>query len=96
MRRGFRRDHAPFAKCPGVGTVAILSDGTNLCCYSSAIVGNVNRNSFVEIWNGPAMQNIRRELVEGRFPPECRSTSCPIFRGDEICPPASTDSEAPS
>lgn len=30
------------------------------------------------------MQQIRSELIAGRLPHECRSMSCPIFRGDEL------------
>ena len=73
----------PLCDVPWVGTVAVLSDGNvNFCCYSSAIVGNVNRTPFLEIWNSADMQRIRRELTEGRFPLECQSMSCPIYRGD--------------
>jgi len=63
----------------------VLSDGNvNFCCYSSAIAGNVNNNPFIEIWNGPMMNRIRKELISRRFPPECQSTSCPVFRGDKV------------
>jgi hypothetical protein len=73
-----------LCEVPWTGTVSVLSDGNvNFCCSSSAIVGNVNQNSFLEIWSGPVMQEIRRELADGHFPPQCRSSSCPLYRGDE-------------
>jgi hypothetical protein len=63
----------------------MLSDGgVNFCCFSDAVVGNVNQNSFEEIWNGETMQGIRSELTEQRLPRECQSTSCPIYRGDDL------------
>lgn len=63
----------------------VLSDGgVNFCCSSSAVAGNVNEESFEKIWNGTFMQRIRRALREGRLPPECRSPSCPIYRGDDL------------
>ena len=36
---------------------------------------------FKEAWNGPLMQDIRRELLKGRFHPYCfDSPDCPIVR----------------
>jgi hypothetical protein len=63
----------------------VLSDGNvNFCCFSSAIVGNVNQQPFLEVWNGTIMRRIRQTLSEQRFPPECQSTSCPLYRGDKL------------
>lgn len=74
----------PLCDVPWFGTVVVLSDGSvNFCCYSSAVVGNVNKESFQEIWNGTVMSEIRQELSEQRLPPQCRSASCPFYRGDE-------------
>jgi hypothetical protein len=73
----------PLCDVPWVGTSVVLSEGVvNFCCFSSAVVGNVNETSFEEIWNGEQMQRIRRELSAQRFPAECQSTSCPLYRGD--------------
>ena len=75
----------PLCHVPWMGTVVVLADGNvNFCCYSSAIVGNVNRESIEEIWNGGIMTSIRQELARHSFPPECRSTSCPLYRGDKL------------
>jgi hypothetical protein len=54
------------------------------CCFSDGIIGNVNQQPFDKIWNGPTMQRIRRSLIEQRLPPQCQSTSCPIYRGDRL------------
>ncbi len=69
---------------PWQGTSVILSDASvNFCCFSSAVVGSVNEESFEQIWNGPIMQRIRQALSEQRLPPECQSTRCPIYRDDD-------------
>jgi hypothetical protein len=76
---------APLCHIPWMGTVVVLADGNvNFCCYSSAVVGNVNQQGFDEIWNGPEMTGIRRSLAAQAFPPECRSVFCPLYRGDEL------------
>jgi Iron-sulfur cluster-binding domain len=79
------RESGPLCHIPWMGTVVVLSDGNvNFCCYSSAIVGNVHHQPLEEIWNGAEMVAIREELAAHRFPAQCRSMSCPIFRGDEL------------
>lgn len=74
----------PLCDVPWLGNSVVLADGSvNFCCFSSAVVGNVNGSSFDEVWNGKAMQRIRKALANQVLPPECQSTSCPIYRGDD-------------
>jgi hypothetical protein len=74
----------PLCDVPWLGGSIVMSTGdVNFCCFSGAVVGNVNVRSFQEIWNGSAMQRIRQSLISGSLPPECRSGSCPIYRGDD-------------
>lgn len=76
---------APICRIPWLGRFVVLSAGhANFCCYSSAVVGNVNEASLEEIWRGPAMRHIRSELAQQRLPKECQSTSCPVYRGDSL------------
>jgi radical SAM protein with 4Fe4S-binding SPASM domain len=75
----------PLCDVPWLGISVVLSDGRiNFCCFSDATVGNVNEESFEQIWNGKIMQNIRKSLSEQRLPSECQSASCPIYRGDDL------------
>ena len=75
----------PLCDVPWVGNSVVLADGSvNFCCFSSAVVGNVNELPFDKIWNGKSMQRIRRALSNQSLPAECRSTSCPIYRGDDM------------
>lgn len=74
----------PLCDVPWMGNVTVAEDGNvQFCCYSPAIVGNVNQEPFAAIWNGPTMRRIRESLHRREFPAECRTTSCPVFRGDE-------------
>lgn len=74
----------PLCDVPWLGRSVILSDGrVNFCCFSDAVVGNVNETPIAEVWRGPRMRAIREELTRQRFPPECRTNSCPLYRGDE-------------
>lgn len=74
----------PLCDVPWLGNSVVLADGAvNFCCFSSAVVGNVNEQPFDKVWNGQTMQRIRRALSNQTLPPECQSTSCPIYRGDD-------------
>lgn len=74
----------PLCDIPWLGRVVVLSSGAvNFCCSSNAVVGNVNQQSLAEIWRGETMQQIRRALAAQTLPAQCRSTSCPIYRGDD-------------
>jgi hypothetical protein len=67
-----------------MGNTVVLANGdVNFCCFSDTVVGNVNDTPFKEIWNNDTMRRIRSGLRDQELPQECRSTSCPIFRGDD-------------
>lgn len=73
----------PICDVPWMGMAIVQADGNvNFCCFSNGIVGNVYQSNFEEIWNSREMQLIRRELSEQRLPEVCRSSNCPVFRGD--------------
>lgn len=46
------------------------------CCYGAPPVGNLNDSSFDEIWNGEAMQSLRKSLSENRIPKACEKGIC--------------------
>ncbi|MBL8753556.1 MAG: SPASM domain-containing protein [Planctomycetes bacterium] len=75
----------PLCPVPWEGNTVVTSNGAvQLCCFSDAVVGNVQTEPFQAIWNGKTMQRIRRTLAAGALPPECRTGSCPFFRGDTL------------
>lgn len=74
----------PLCDVPWQGTSVILATGElEFCCFSNARIGNVNEQTFEEIWNGPRMRSIRQALAAQTFPVECQSNNCPIYRGDK-------------
>ncbi len=73
----------PLCDVPWMGNTVVLANGdVNFCCFSDAVVGNVKHMPLKEIWNNETMRRIRRGLRDQDLPPECRSSSCPIYRGD--------------
>lgn len=46
------------------------------CCFGAPPVGNLNESSFEEIWNGEAMQSLRKSLSENRIPKACEKGVC--------------------
>ena len=57
----------------------ILRRGVFPCCYGGVSIAPMDE--YREAWNGPLMQDIRRDLLAGRFHEYCiRSPACPIVR----------------
>jgi MoaA/NifB/PqqE/SkfB family radical SAM enzyme len=55
----------------------ILRRGVLPCCYGAAPLGPMD--SYRQVWNGPLLQGIRRELAAGRFHRYClHSFACPL------------------
>jgi radical SAM protein with 4Fe4S-binding SPASM domain len=57
---------------PWAGEAFIEQDGrVTLCCSSDYVLGNLNHESFDEIWNSDKMIAIRKEFQKGNFPRIC-------------------------
>ena len=50
------------------------------CCNHNMVLGNVNRSSIEEIWNGKAYKQVRRRFLDGRIFDVC-SRKCPVLGG---------------
>jgi pyruvate-formate lyase-activating enzyme len=60
----------------------ILRRGVLPCCYGGAPVAPMEE--FRTAWNAPLLQDIRRELLHGRFHDYClKSAACPIVRKNQ-------------
>jgi MoaA/NifB/PqqE/SkfB family radical SAM enzyme len=60
----------------------ILRRGVLPCCYGGEPIAPME--GYRDAWNSPMIQDIRRELLHGRFHDYClRSTSCPVVRKSE-------------
>lgn len=50
------------------------------CCNHQLVLGNVNRQTMAEIWNGEEYQKVRRAFLDGRMRRYCYE-SCPVLQG---------------
>lgn len=56
----------------------VESDGNvKVCCFDSPYVGNLNDQSFEEIWNGAPLVELRRRFVADDPPDGCKN--CFLF-----------------
>lgn len=52
----------------------VFSNGNvRFCCFTSPVLGNLDRQSFEEIWTGPKADQVRRMIAGDQYPGECRS-----------------------
>jgi MoaA/NifB/PqqE/SkfB family radical SAM enzyme len=59
--------------------VAYNDGGVIPCCYFGSSIGNWREQSWEEIWNGEAWQNMRRQLAAGELADLCRlNPYCPL------------------
>lgn len=72
--RRYYNDHAwhcGYPKCESIYYIAEVSpDGRITPCrdYQDYDAGNINEQSFYDIWNGPAYKKFRREMQRGLMP----------------------------
>lgn len=60
--------------------VIVYRDGSIAnCCWQGGFMGNLNQNTFEEIWEGAIQQAVRDELRNGKFHSSCM--------GPLVCPP---------
>jgi MoaA/NifB/PqqE/SkfB family radical SAM enzyme len=50
------------------------------CCYLQGTVGNLERQTVEEIWNGLPMQELRASIAAGEVHPLCQGASCRYVR----------------
>jgi molybdenum cofactor biosynthesis enzyme MoaA len=63
--------------------MGVTAEGNTFsCCKGCAVpTGNVHEyGNFMALWNNDKRQNMRRDIIEGRFPRECRKPICPYWR----------------
>jgi MoaA/NifB/PqqE/SkfB family radical SAM enzyme len=53
------------------------------CCYLQGTIGNLERQSIDEIWNGSTVQEIRKSIARDEIHPLCRGASCQYVRGEQ-------------
>lgn len=93
---GFLRGHPDEIKFDGLGhrllcrrpwnSVAIPFNGDVQPCmtWMRAPIGNLGRQGFSDIWNGPAASALRREFIERQAGADCRHCSIKMARSNQI------------
>ena len=72
-----RSDILKACQMPWTGLMVESDGNTKVCCFTSPYVGNLNEQSFEEIWNGEPIKELRKSFIEGRPPEGC--ANCFIF-----------------
>ena len=63
--------------------IYVEAQGTALpCCFWGSHAGDLNKQSFQELWNGPFYRNLRRTMASGNPLPEC--VNCVRRKGNSI------------
>ncbi len=62
---------------PWTGLYVENNGFVKVCCFDVKPIGNLDEQSFDEIWNGPLARELRRSFLEDRAPEGCRN--CFIF-----------------
>ena len=87
--RNIPEEKDPISKCNEWTMPFIFVDGTVVpCCAGNeankrdyqrkTAMGNVFKNSFKEIWNGPKYGTLRQMIHDGKTPPACKY--CTIYK----------------
>ena len=61
---------------PWKGMVVYADGSVRPCCYAARNVGNLNHQSFDEIWNGRDMRRLRLYCEEDAISPICANSVC--------------------
>jgi hypothetical protein len=55
----------------------ITTDGeVRPCCYATGVLANLNDTSFLDIWNGKKMQDLRRDIKANQVNSLCQNAAC--------------------
>jgi len=76
-----RRPRRPLIqKCTNPWWWAYIDEGGNLwaCCWAKASFGNLERESFMEVWNSDVAQDMRRRFLSDDIPNYCRGQLCHV------------------
>jgi MoaA/NifB/PqqE/SkfB family radical SAM enzyme len=62
----------PFACSEPWSNLNINASGeVRPCCFNDIVLGDLNKQSIEEIWNGPGYTALRSDMAAGRVPPTC-------------------------
>lgn len=71
-----KNEFSPKCSRPWQNIIVSADGNVRFCCHTNALLGNLKKQSFEQIWNGEIAQNIREKFLENNIPQSCRT--CPI------------------
>lgn len=74
-----------YCKEPFVHADIDLDGDVRLCCDSwhPKVVGNINKNSLEEIWNGNEAQHVR-DTIDDQSYKFCKLDVCPVYKSNQL------------
>jgi hypothetical protein len=73
--------------CPepwtGIFSVRTNQDVIFCPCYLQLKLGNLNQSSMRDLWNAPALIDLRKSFRRGKLPEGCSGQLCPVARGKQ-------------
>jgi MoaA/NifB/PqqE/SkfB family radical SAM enzyme len=69
---------APPARCgnPWIHAHIKVEGKVYACCYNHTVMGDLTKQSFDEIWNGPKYRSLRQAIATGKYWASCRGAPC--------------------
>jgi MoaA/NifB/PqqE/SkfB family radical SAM enzyme len=74
-----RRRHIPIThKCTNPWWWAYIDENGYMwpCCWAKVHFGNLQQQPFMDVWNSPVAQDMRRRFLADDLPPYCRGQLC--------------------
>ena len=70
----------PLSRCafPWSSLMVDTNGEARPCCWASYAYGNLARDGFDAVWNGPAARALRQSFLDGVLPAGCRSAHCRV------------------
>lgn len=63
----------------------ITADGNvKPCCFSSGSLGNLEKKSVDEIWNGPTAQSLRKSIIANQVHSICKNAPCKFVQNTPL------------
>jgi radical SAM protein with 4Fe4S-binding SPASM domain len=71
-------EHHIYCSSPWFDILISPDGNVSFCCNMKGSIGNLNTQSFEEVWNGETAQQIRLSVYNNKLHNLCGSPSCPV------------------
>jgi radical SAM protein with 4Fe4S-binding SPASM domain len=66
------KENTAFCVAPWLHLHVLAEGQVTPCCETRQALGNINRQTFAEIWNGPEIRKVRAQMLRGELVAGCR------------------------